>query len=425
MKHLYTLTIVLALSIQQTQAQTYTFNWATSFVTSWLTGVLTGTANNINSSAVNATVSISSSEGNSAFTNFGAFAAPVVSGSPFTTKLFALTSNIAIGCDFSDKSNYADIVISFNTAVKNITFNVADIDKFNASSNSYYDEIVVTGTNSGMAVTNPTITKLVSGSNYVTIAGNIATANTTNGSGGNSASSWLDQDGTVVVNFGSTILTAVTIRYRNNSASQSDPAEQSIAIGNISFQRAAALPLTLTSFNGAVNNNAVQLNWSTAQEENLSTYIVEKSTNATNWQTLSTVKATGNSNSNKEYNIIDPNAAPVNYYRLKQVDLNGNFTYSQVIRIRNGAIDKTGIKLYPNPAINTTTITINSENKQPAHIKLYNRFGVQLLHLQRPLIAGSNNIPIPGIQTLMAGAYIISVEDDAGNKIGTTQFIKQ
>ena len=423
MKYLYTLTIVLALSVQQTQAQTYTFNWATSLVTNWLTGALSGNANNINSSAVNATVSITSNQVTSPFTSFSSFLAPIVSGSPITTQLGAVVPNIVVGCNFNSNTNYADIVITFNAAVQHVTFNIADIDK-NILSNGYYDEVEVTGTNGGVGVTNPTLTKLVS-SNFFSISNNVATANTSPFSGGNSASSITDQRGTAVVDFGSTILTAVTIRYRNASAAQSDPDDQSIGIGNISFQRVTPLPLTLTSFNGAVKSNSVQLNWSTAQEENLSAYIVEKSTDAINWQTLSTVKATGNSNSNKEYNITDPNAAPVNYYRLKQVDMNGNFTYSQVIRIRNGAIDKTGIKLYPNPAINTATITINSENKQPAHIKLYNRFGVQLLHLQRPLIAGSNNIPVPGIQTLMAGAYIISVEDDAGNKIGTTQFIKQ
>ncbi|THU41715.1 T9SS type A sorting domain-containing protein [Niastella caeni] len=425
MKTLYTLCTLLVLSTQQTFAQTYTFNWATSFVTSWLTGVLSGNANNINSSTVNATVSISSSQGNTAFTNFGAFAAPVVSGSPFTTNLSTITSNIAIGCDFSNKSNYADIVITFNSAVKNVSFNVADIDKLAWWSSTYFDEIVVTGTNSGLAVTNPTITKLVTGSNYVTIAGNVATANTNWGEGGNSASSVADQNGTVIVNFGSTILTAITIRYRNNTASQNNPEEQSIAIGNISFERASTLPLTLTSFNGVVNNNAVQLNWTSALEENLEKYIVEKSTNATHWQTLSTVKAAVNSNSTNEYNVTDPNAAPVNYYRLKQVDVDGNYTYSQIIRIRSGTNDKTGIKLYPNPAINAATVTINSKTKLTAHIKVYNQFGTQLQHLQRQLITGSNNIPVPGIQTLPSGTYIVSVEDEAGNKIGTTSFIKQ
>jgi hypothetical protein len=105
--------------------------------------------------------------------------------------------------------------------------------------------------------------------------------------------------------------------------------------------------------------------------------------------------------------------------------MDGHYKYSQIIRIRNGATYKTGIKIYPNPAINSAMVSINSESKQAAHIKLYNQFGMQLLHLQRPLIAGSNNIPIPGIPALLTGSYILCVEDEAGNKIGTTQFIKK
>lgn len=63
--------------------------------------------------------------------------------------------------------------------------------------------------------------------------------------------------------------------------------------------------------------------------------------------------------------------------------MDGHYKYSQIIRIRNGAFDKTGTKIYPNPAINSAMVSINSESKQAARIKLYNQFGMQLLHLQR------------------------------------------
>jgi hypothetical protein len=56
---------------------------------------------------------------------------------------------------------------------------------------------------------------------------------------------------------------------------------------------------------------------------------------------------------------------------------------------------------------------------------VYNQSGIKLNHLQRQLIAGSNNIPIAGINRLPAGAYFVIVEDEQFNTIGTTQFIKQ
>ena len=127
----------------------------------------------------------------------------------------------------------------------------------------------------------------------------------------------------------------------------------------------------------------------------------------------------------KEYNAIDANAGQINYYRLKQVELNGNFTYSQMIRIRNAEIEKLTLKMYPNPVIGNASINLNTQNKLAAHIKIYNQFGMQLQQMQRDLIAGSNNIPVQGLSALPAGTYIIVVEDDKLNRIGTSRFIKQ
>jgi hypothetical protein len=425
MKYLYTLCIFLGLSTHQLHAQTYTFNWATSVLLNWVGSIFTGDANNVNSSSVNATISVSSNQAN-AFTSFADFTSPSVGSSPFTTDYWSNLPNLAVGVNFTDKNNYADITINFSSAVKNVTFNIADIDKASWTSDTYFDEVVVTGTNSGAPVSNPSLSKLNNWFNSsIVISGNTARANTNDYTGGNSASSWLEQNGTVVVDFGNTLLTAVTIRFRSNAASQNNPAAQAIGIGNISFQRAVVLPLSLTSFNGAINNNSVKLNWSGAQEEDLDKYIVEKSTDAVNWSTLTTVMASGTSTNGKEYNTVDLNAVSINYYRLKQVERNGNFSYSQVIRIRKGEQDKLGIKLYPNPVTSNATVTINSENKLAAHIKIYNQFGMQLQHLQRSLIAGSNNITVPGISALPAGSYIVVVEDEKFNKIGTTQFVKQ
>ena len=416
MKYLYTLCILMVLSTQQTNAQTYTFNWATSVLLNWLGGLFTGNASNVNSSTVNATVAVSSNQPN-AFSTFTDFTAPTVGGSPYTTNAFANLPNLAVGVNFTDKTKYADIVIQFSSTVKNVKFNIADIDR---SSSSTWDEVVITGYNGATQVSNPSIDKLWSLFNSsLSISGH-----TVRGAGGNGGSNVIDQWGTVEVDFGNTMLTSVNIRLQTTSGSATDPGEQDIAIGNISFQRAVVLPLTLKSFNGAVNNNSVNLSWESAKEQNLDKYIVEKSTDGVNWQTLTTVMATGSSNA-REYNTVDNNAAQVNYYRLKQVETNGNFTYSQIIRIRKEENEKLVLKMYPNPVISNATININSKSKLAAHIKIYNQFGMQLQHMQRSLIAGSSNIPVQGLSVLPAGTYIIVVEDDKLNRIGTTRFVKQ
>jgi len=416
MKHLYTLCIFLVLGIQQTFAQTYTFNWATGILFNLVGGLLTGNVNNVNGSTVNTTVTVGSNQSN-ALSTFTDFTSPTISGSPYTTNALANLPNLAVGVNFTDKTKYADIVIQFSSTVKNVKFNIADIDR---SSTNTWDEVIVTGYDGATPVSNPSIDKLWSFLNSsLSISGHIV-----RGAGGNGGSNVIDQWGTVEVDFGNTMLTSVNIRLQTTSGSAANPGEQDIAIGNISFQRAIVLPLTLKSFNGAVNNNSVNLSWESAQEQNLDKYIVEKSTDGINWKTLTTVMATGSSNA-AAYNTVDNNAAQVNYYRLKQVETNGSFTYSQIIRIRKEENEKLALKMYPNPVISNATININSESKLAAHIKIYNQSGMQLQHLQRSLIAGSNNIPVQGLSALPAGTYIIVVEDDKLNRIGTSQFVKQ
>jgi hypothetical protein len=425
MKHFYPLTFLLVLSVQYTIAQTVTLDWGTSIQGGWHAGDKTGTANNIGGSTADATIIIKNSQtATNPYSGFTLFTSPAVTNS-YVSALGSTAKGLAAGVNWDSKTRTADITIKFNELVKNVKFNVADIDKLSATSTSYIDVVTVTGFKNNVAVTNPTFTKLVSTTTIFSIAGNKATAAPTSGQGGSANSSSTDQGGTVVVDFGTTQLDSVNIHYGNHTNADNDPGQQFILLGGVAFQPASTLPLTLTSFNGIFKNNTVQLNWTTSLEENTDKFIVEKGTNGIDWQPLTTVKATGNSIITNEYNATDAVAAAVNYYRLKMVDIDGRYTYSPTIQIRSNGAERAGIKLYPNPAANTTTLSITSDNKLAAHIKLYNQFGLQLQHLQRTLIAGSNNISVPGIGTLPTGTYIITVEDETGKKIGTIQLYKQ
>lgn len=427
MKHFYLLTFVIALSVQYTIAQTVTLDWGTSISGSggWHGGDKTGTATNIGGSTVDATITINNSQTSpNPYSGFTLFTSPAVTNA-YVSALGSTAKSLAAGVNWDSKTRTADIIIKFSETVKNVKFNVADIDKLSSTSTSYIDVVTITGTKNSVAVTNPTLTKLVSSTTVFSIAGNKATAAPTSGQGGSANSTSTDQSGTVVVDFGSTQLDQVTIHYGNHTNADNDPGQQFIMVGAVAFQPVSTLPLTLTSFNGIFKNNTVQLNWTTSLEENVDKFVVEKSANGTDWQPFTTVKATGNSIITNEYNTTDATVAAVNYYRLKMVDIDGKYTYSQTIQIRSNGAERAGIKLYPNPATSLTTLSITSDNKLAAHIKLYNQFGLQLQHLQRTLIAGSNNIPVPGIGTLPTGAYIITVEDETGKKIGTAQLFKQ
>ncbi|MCB9032398.1 MAG: S8 family peptidase [Chitinophagales bacterium] len=112
----------------------------------------------------------------------------------------------------------------------------------------------------------------------------------------------------------------------------------------------AVLPIELLAFNVVlVDNHQVEIDWSTATEINNDYFIVEESTDAQHWTSLTTVNGQGNSSEISSYTTFDSQLTNgYNYYRLKQVDVDGSFTYSDIQYVvveNNNSI----IAVYPNP----------------------------------------------------------------------------
>jgi hypothetical protein len=95
-----------------------------------------------------------------------------------------------------------------------------------------------------------------------------------------------------------------------------------------------SLPLSMTMFTANRDGDHVLLQWETAQEENTRDFSVERSADGTAYAAIGTVDAAGNSSTPRDYSFNDLQPAPTNYYRLKAVDENGQFTYS-TIRVVN------------------------------------------------------------------------------------------
>ena len=101
---------------------------------------------------------------------------------------------------------------------------------------------------------------------------------------------------------------------------------------------AIVLPLKLINFSGNLQNQHGVLSWKTASESNTSHFEIEKSTDGQKYSKIGMQRAAGNSSSLKEYGFTDKEiAAAVNYYRLKMVDNDGKFTYSNVVLLRNNS----------------------------------------------------------------------------------------
>ena len=113
------------------------------------------------------------------------------------------------------------------------------------------------------------------------------------------------------------------------------------------------LPIDLLNFTARLKVSSVDLNWSTASELNNDFFTIERAVDVENFEEVVKVKGQGTINSKSNYTSVDDSPLPgKSYYRLKQTDFDGQFTYSELIKIENLDI-KTQFKIYPNPVVDS------------------------------------------------------------------------
>ncbi|MBP6478638.1 MAG: T9SS type A sorting domain-containing protein [Chitinophagaceae bacterium] len=187
------------------------------------------------------------------------------------------------------------------------------------------------------------------------------------------------------------------------------------------------LPVTLVSFTAAKQEKNVLLKWTTATEIDNDYFIIERSSNGNNWETISQMPTQGNG-SNLQY-YQDKDLTPlqgVNFYRLKQVDIDGKFVYSKTVMVDMRLNKENNLVLMPNPVV-SDALTLNLSDIEASgncKILLYDMTGKITKTYNWPLVKGTNNMTISGMQTLAKGVYQVIVEDQYGQKIGKARFIK-
>lgn len=125
------------------------------------------------------------------------------------------------------------------------------------------------------------------------------------------------------------------------------------------------LPLFVkfSSFTATPQQSKVLLQWQTATETNNNFFTVQRSSNKDNWQDIATVKGAGNSSVAKEYSTTDNNPLKgTNYYRIKQTDFNGRYSYSEVGQVVFGKGQV--VNIYPNPAKDVVSIESKESVKE-------------------------------------------------------------
>ncbi len=168
------------------------------------------------------------------------------------------------------------------------------------------------------------------------------------------------------------------------------------------------LPITLSGFTAKLNSNTTQLNWQTSQEINTSHFEVEYSNNARDFSTVATVNASGNSSSNKNYSTSHTISNETNhYYRLKMVDKDGSFAYSQIVKLKTAG-KGLQVEVYPTIVSHKANISINAIENSNASIEVYTMQGQKVKQQNIAIKIGSQTHGLD-VSGLASGNYIIKV----------------
>jgi len=165
------------------------------------------------------------------------------------------------------------------------------------------------------------------------------------------------------------------------------------------------LPVELVNFNAQKRGDNVHLDWQTLSEVDNDYFHIEHSIDGRNFTAIAQIKGVGISYSQADYQYThrDP-IEGMNYYRLKQVDLNGAYTYSNVQAVE---FDVLRLGMFPNPASNN--ITFGSKHAQQIYITMYDSMGAKVLET-----SSATNTEL-NINHLVKGMYTVLVES-AGSK---------
>ncbi len=167
----------------------------------------------------------------------------------------------------------------------------------------------------------------------------------------------------------------------------------------------ALVPLNLLSFTGKGIDKRVQLDWVTSNEINSDYILVEKSIDKINFSELARLNSIGVNGGT--YQHFDNNPADINYYRLKQVDVNGEFKYSNIITVKFN--EKLGFSIYPNPANASLTLEYPAGFKN-GMIHLIDAPGKRVFSKK----VLESNKTILDISIISSGIYVVEMTNDKG-----------
>jgi FG-GAP repeat len=220
--------------------------------------------------------------------------------------------------------------------------------------------------------------------------------------------------GVGLLNLGNTLGTTFDFAFDNNGLGKS-----------YSFPYSSCntvLPATLVEFKGTPVNKTVVLNWVSVTEDKLNHYELQRSIDATNFETIAISFAKGNQYNQYEYSDKTPFSG-INYYRLKMNDNDGKSNYSAIVAVRFDQKVDGSIVVAPNPVQNDIQIRLTGIEKGIYRMQLQNAAGQTLLTRAITVSQFTQTEIIPRSPILSTGIYWLTIYDNTYKKISSIRVV--
>ncbi|HYF32788.1 MAG TPA: T9SS type A sorting domain-containing protein [Chitinophagaceae bacterium] len=184
----------------------------------------------------------------------------------------------------------------------------------------------------------------------------------------------------------------------------------------IQYSQNIVLPVSLKDFTARLSSGKVKLDWTTASENNSSSFAVERAGKDMKFTEIARVPAAGYSSGDKKYQLVD--AAPLNdmsFYRIVQTDRDGKTQYFEIRRVFNGK-QNASIVISPNPVRNNITAFVSVSQPQKISVALLDMQGRILSQSQAHYQEGLQEITLNAVH-LAPGNYLLQLKGITVNAI--------
>ncbi|MCE7068114.1 T9SS type A sorting domain-containing protein [Dyadobacter sp. CY326] len=170
----------------------------------------------------------------------------------------------------------------------------------------------------------------------------------------------------------------------------------------------SVLPVVLISFKAILTaSGQAELEWKTSEETNNAGFEIQKSTDAKTFAPIGRVDGAAESSNTKVYQFVDTDLQTTSYYRLKQMDFDGKFTLSRIVRVIPEKENANYLLAYPNPATDGV-LKVRIPTKATSML-LSDKSGRIILKQTNPLNEQTIKLPY-------AGSFLLKVETEGGSK---------